>query len=123
MSISIKLAGSVLVLAGTQDSIQIFGQNQSDGHDIDITLPSRLCSALVNPILIGSVLSASPQPKPAEGTPIGMGHISVLQWQVGLSNINQEPVLILTIPGGTQIVFQFPSQAAQECGKALAEAS
>ena len=56
---------------------------------------------------------------PAEGTVIQNCHFPVMKWGTGHSNSNGMPVLAVQVAGGAQLVLQFDSQAAQECGSSL----
>ena len=78
-------------------------------RDVPILAPALLCAAAAY---------ASPTPPPA-GTKINPCHLPVMNWQTGLSTVNGEPLLILSVPGGATLVFQFPPQAARDCGQAL----
>jgi hypothetical protein len=57
---------------------------------------------------------------PAEGTRIENCHFPILKWGTGYSNATGLPVLMVEIPGGTQLALQFTREAAQECGRQLA---
>ena len=67
-----------------------------------------------------SCAAALSGPKPPKaGTIVGDAHLPVIFWKVGSSNINGQPVLILSIPSGIELIFQMPPQGAKELGAAL----
>jgi hypothetical protein len=77
--------------------------------DIAKVVPALLCCSHAN-------ATASP---PLPGTIIPGCHLPIAKWATGRSELNGEPLLIISLFGGTVLTLQFPSQAAVECGQAL----
>lgn len=73
---------------------------------------------LARGILACAVVLSGPNP-PGIATIIGDAHMPILKWAVGSSNINGEPVLILTIPSGIELTFVMPLEGAKAIGEAL----
>lgn len=86
---------------------------------IDMKVTPAQAAVLGRALLAASAVCASAPPKPAPGSGVTDCHFPVQRWDTGVSNVNQQPVLVLTIPGGAKLVFQMPHQAAIECGTAL----
>ncbi len=96
------------VIAGT-DTKGIESEVTFKLSDVPATAVPLLCCAAVG-------LGTSP---PLPGTIIPGCHLPVMQWGTARSNINGEPLLVLTIAGGIVLIFQVPAQTAQQCGQAL----
>lgn len=56
---------------------------------------------------------------PTTGALGGDAHFPVMQWKVGASAFNGEPLLLITIPSGIELTFQMPPQGAIQMGVAL----
>jgi hypothetical protein len=80
-------------------------------NDAGIIAESALCCAAVDATAYGA--------KPPLGAVIPECHLPVVEWKAGISNVNGEPILILTVSGRNLLKFQFPAQTARECGAEL----
>jgi hypothetical protein len=75
---------------------------------------------IVGPLLSYSATGAEASlSEPVRDTIIPESHLPVLHWQMGQPSADGEPVLVLTLAGGTRLALKFPPQAAQKCEKAL----
>jgi hypothetical protein len=92
------------------------GQTTITVHCLDIP-------KIVGPLLSYSAMDAKASlSEPVRDAIIPEGDLPVLHWQMGQQSVDGEPVLILTVAGGTRLALKFPPQAAQKCGKALGQA-
>jgi len=92
--------------------------SRTDGADVTIDLPLDEISSLAPALLSAAAIGAALAP-PKEPISVGPGHLPVMQWECGISTINGEPILILTVSGGARLMFQFSPEGAQECGEVL----
>jgi hypothetical protein len=93
------------------------------GIETDIAFSVADASAIAPQLLCCAAIEAGPDPKPLPGTIVPGCHLPVMAWRAGRSTINSEAILVIDIPGGATLRFQFPGLTAQECGKALAVAA
>jgi hypothetical protein len=78
---------------------------------------------IVGPLLSCSAMNAEVSlSEPVCHTIISESYLPVVHWQMGHPLADGEPVLVLTLAGGTRLALKFPPQAAQKCGKALEQA-
>jgi hypothetical protein len=109
---------STLVACYVRDTaVEIRPEERPDTEGV--VLAPEQAAALGQSLLAASVVCHGGPPKPKPGTPIKDCHFPVEQWTTGTSNVNAEPVLVLRVAGGISLVFQFPKQSAQDCGRAL----
>ena len=73
---------------------------------------------LARALLACAAVLSQPQP-PKPGTVVGDASFPTLTWKVGLSNVNSNMVLVLTIPPGIELVFEMPMQGTEALGGAL----
>ncbi len=104
-----------LILGASGDTV--IAVRLKDGSQTRIAMPRAEVQRLAPALLCAA--SAAGSSSPAQDMSVGPCHLPVMQWECGLSNMNGEPVLVLTIPGGARVMFQFPPQTAQACGQAL----
>jgi hypothetical protein len=68
-------------------------------------------------VAVAAALSAPNPPK--ANTIASHAHLPITIWKVGISNVNGEQILILAIPSGIELTFQFGRAGAREIGAAL----
>jgi hypothetical protein len=108
------------VRLGTSGSFVVAGKDHA-GIEIDLIFRAVDAQNIAGPILCCAAMEAAAfGPKLPAATIVSACHLPVMNWQVGRSNINAEPVLILNLSGGARLTFQFAPQSAQACGQALA---
>jgi len=122
MSVIISFSEIRHVRIGATDTATILG---NDVRDIpsEVIIKAADIPKVAGPLLCcAAVAAADPSTgkKPLPGTIIPGCSLPVMQWGTG-REINGEPFLLLEIPGGITLRFQFPSQAAHQCGIALAK--
>ena len=88
------------------------------GKRIPLTISIADLGAMVN-AMAGIAAAMAAEQKPVPGTVIGAAQLPVLKWQTGFSNVNREPVLILTTSGDVTQTFQIPVMTARQMGQAL----
>ena len=88
-----------------------------------VTMDSQAAARLGISMMAVSVINAGPPQRPAVGTGIESVHFPVRAWSVGRSTVNGEPVLLVTLPGGSTLMLQLNGQGALACGQALVRES
>jgi hypothetical protein len=109
------------VRLGPSRTAIVLGQDQN-GMDTDIIFASADAQNIAPQLLCCAALEAGPAPRPLPGTVIPGCHLPVMNWRVGRSHINGEPILEIDVPGNVTLRFQFPASTAQACGQALIDA-
>jgi len=105
------------VRLGVTDSAVVSGVG-TNGIESETTFRLADIPSVAVPLLCCAAAGAA-TPPPLPGTIIPGCHLPVMQWETGRSPVNGEPLLRLIVSGGSVLTFQFPSQAAQQCGQAL----
>src|SRR5580700_3072720 len=82
------------------------------------SMTPRDAAFLARSILSCAVALSGPN-RPEVGALVGDAHLPIMTWKVSSSNINGQPVLILSVPSGIELTFQMPPQGAKELGAAL----
>ena len=92
-----------------------------DESAVEMVMRAEDVQHVAGPILYCAAMEAGAfGSKMLPGSIVAGGPLPVTYWKTGHSSLTAEPVLILTLIGGAELIFQFPGQAAQECGAALA---
>jgi hypothetical protein len=86
-----------------------------------ITLDSETAARLGIAMLAVSVVNKGPAQRPEIGTKIEGVHFPVTAWSVGRSKANGEPVLVVTLPGGSVLMLQLTNSSSLACGQALVQ--
>ena len=86
---------------------------------VPIGLSPEQAGRLGRALLAISAVCNSVSP-PSEGTPVENCHFPVLKWGTGVSDRKGLPILLVEIPGGTQLIFEFDPNVARNCGQSLA---
>jgi hypothetical protein len=73
---------------------------------------------LARGMLACAVALSCPNP-PQTGTIVGDAHMPIMKWAVAASSATGEPLLILSVPSGIELVFVVPRQGAIAMGGAL----
>src|SRR5262245_23858515 len=108
------------VRVGSSSTCVISGYDHNEGA-VEMIMRAEDVQRVVGPILCYAAMEAGAfGPKMPPGSIVAGGPLPVTYWKTGHATLNAEPVLILTLIGGAELTFQFPGQAAQECGTALA---
>jgi hypothetical protein len=102
---------------GPAGSAEIVGTDY-DRTTTVVRVKSSDINAVAGPMACAGAAVASPNAPPT-GAGIGQCHLPVVNWQVGPSPFNAEPILRLTVSGGLTLAFQFSAQDAQACARAL----
>lgn len=87
---------------------------------VDLKIGPTEAAVLGRALLAASAVCRSLPPKPAAGSTIADCHFPVLKWETGVSNVNQSPIMRVTVPGGMLLTFEVPKEMAKEFGAALA---
>ena len=90
-------------------------------REIPLTMSPEQAGLVGRALLAASVISRAGE-LPPEGTVIESCHFPVLRWGTGSSTNNGLPVLLVELPGGTQLTLQFDQQTALQCGAGLVRA-
>lgn len=93
------------------------GQTHITIHYLDIR---KIVGGLLNCAAINAAAALS---EPERDAVVPEAPLPVLHWQVEPPAVDGESVLTLTLAGGTTLAFQFPTRAAEECGRALERTS
>ena len=121
-SLSISLETIRGVQFGRRGEAVISAVNRFGGQT-SITVHCLDIPKIVGPLLSYSAKDAKASlSEPERDTIIPESDLPVLHWQMGQPLIDGEPVLVLTLAGGTTLSLKFPPHAAQQCGKALEQA-
>jgi hypothetical protein len=110
------------VRVGTTDTAIVLGTDVR-GIPTEFIIKAADIPKVVGPLLCCAAVSAADPTtgkKPLPGSIIPGCSLPVMKWGTG-REINGEPFLLLELPGGGALRFQFPAQAANECGLALAK--
>lgn len=86
---------------------------------VDLKIGPSEAAVLGRALLAASAVCRSLPPKPPAGSVINDCHFPVLRWETGVSNVNQSPIMRVTLPGGVQLTFEVAKEAAKEFGAAL----
>lgn len=88
--------------------------------ETDIAFATKDIPEIAPQLLCCASIEAGTGPKPLPGAIIPGCHLPVMEWRVGRSNFNGEPILEIDTAGGATLRFQFPASTAKDCGDALA---
>ena len=112
----IRLRAVRNVQMGITNTAVIVGEDIS-GRQIEVTF--RLVDIPAVVVLLLCCAAAGAATLPAPGTIVPQGHLPVMEWETGQSEINHKPLLVLRLLGGCVLTFEFEGATAIECGEAL----
>jgi hypothetical protein len=95
----------------------IFGSDVS-GAPVEVFVKLDDVPKVAMPLLCCAAVAAG-NPDILIHTIIPGCHLPVMRWETSRSPLNGEPLLTISLAGGSVLTFQFPSLAAVQCGQAL----
>src|SRR3954469_19359891 len=91
-------------------------------QEIPLGLTAHQAGELGRALLAVSAVCSSAAPHP-EGTRIENCHFPVEKWATGNSQKNGLPIVIVEVPGGTQLALEFRPSEATKCAAGLVTAA
>lgn len=115
---NVQIGFAVRYLSDQQVNFVVSAEGR-DAPLIDLKIGPNEAAVLGRALMAASAVCRSLPPKPQSGSTITDCHFPVLKWETGVSNVNQAPIMRVTVPGGLQLTFEVAREAAKEFGAAL----
>jgi len=107
----------IIARISADSGVELIG-DQSRVIDAVGSLAPMDAAYLARAIFSCAATLSGPNP-PKAGTLVGDVHLSPLTWQVGISRLTGDPVLILSVPPGIELTFLLPAEHAKKIAAAL----
>ena len=118
-NLTVELSMNVVYVSDDLVNFRVDAMTDKRQSLIDLTVNPQQAAVLGRALLAASSVCASEPPKPAAGASITDCIFPVTHWEVGTANFNGNSAIVLTIVGGTKLVFEMPKGAAADLGLAL----